>query len=369
MAWVTKTLVEQVTAAERALTGNLSGADAALARNNLRPVAQMFGGGMFELSRFLAWAADQRFILTSDDDQLDRHGAEMKPPVRRKRAAPARGVVTLTATGAVTLATGALLTRSDGVAFRVDAGVVLAGAGSLAISVTAATPGALTSTPAGAVLGADDGLTGPAIFAVAAGGLGGGADDEEDGPYRSRLLFAKAFPEHAGAPPDWLRYTLAVPGVTRAFIEPLGHGRGTVVVYPFFDETRPNGIGLESDRLAVEQALRLSGPGAALPVVRLPVPVAVDYAISGLAPATPETRQAVVAEVANAFFMLSRVAGIAEPHPSMPFLASPESFSRSWIWQAIANASGEQRHELATPADDIALATGETAVPGAPSFL
>lgn len=368
MPWLSRTLKQHVTDAVRAFTANLPGADAALARNNLKPVAKIIGGKTFELERFAAWAADQRFVLTSDVDQLDRHGAEMKPAVPRKEASAARGGVIITAAGAITLATGAVLLRSDGAAFTVDAGIVLAGAGTATVQVTAALAGADGATEADAILSASSGLIGSATFAVAEAGLGGAGDREQDGAYKARLLFAKAFPEHAGAPPDWLRYTLAVPGVTRAYIDPLGQGRGTVVVYPFFDLTRPNGIPLESDRAAVLAALLVAGPGAALPVVRIAQAVPIDITVQNLTPATPELRQAVAAEIANSFFVNSRVAGLSEPHPSMPFLATPASFSRSWIWQAVANASGEQSHVLVAPATDTALTVGQTAVPGTLSF-
>jgi uncharacterized phage protein gp47/JayE len=368
MPWITRSLRELVTDTVRAFNANLPGADAALARNNLKPTAKIIGGVRYELERFAAFAADQRFVLTCADDQLDRHGAEMKPAVPRKGATPAKGPVTVTATTAITLDTGATLTRSDGAVFTVDAGIVLAGAGSATVQVTAAVAGANGATDADAVLAASAGLTGTATFAVAADGLGGAADREEPDAYRARLLFAKAFPDHAGAPADWLRYALAVPGVTRAFIEPLGHGRGTVVIYPFFDLSRPNGIPLESDRQAVRLALREAGAGAALPVVRIPEAVPIDITFSGLSPNTPEVQAAVAAEIATTFFRNSRVSGLAEPHPSMPFLATPEIFSRSWLWQAAANASGEQRHVLVTPTTDTTLTAGQTAVPGSLTF-
>lgn len=368
MPWQTRTLQQIVTDAQRAFTANLPGADAALARNNLSPVAKIIAGFAFDIERFAAWAADQRFVATCDADQLDRHGAEMKPAVPRKDASAATGLVTVNGTGAVSLSTGAILVRSDGAAFSVDAGLVLAGAGSGTVPVTALIPGATGATEAGAVLSASSGLIGPATFAVAASGLGGAADAEEDPAYRARLLFAKAFPEHAGAPPDWLRYTLAVPGVTRAYIDPLGFGRASVVVYPFFDASRPNGIPLESDRAAVEEALRISGPGAALPIVRIAQAIPIDIIIQNLSPDTPETRAAVAAELASSFFANSRVAGQSPPHRSMPFLATAARFSRSWIWQAVANATGEQSHEITSPATDTLLTPGQTAVPGSISF-
>jgi uncharacterized phage protein gp47/JayE len=368
MTWQVKTIEQHVTETVRAFDANLPGADAALQRNNLRPTAQVVGGIAFGLERFIAWGVDQKFILTCAPEQLDRHGAEMKPPVPRKQPARARGLVTVTATGAATLASGAVLTRSDGVQFSVDAGIVLAGAGTAQGAVTALAAGGDGNTAAGAPLSASAGLTGPATFAVTAGGLGGGADLEEHEAYRARLLFAKAYPDHGGAPPDWYRYTLAIPGVTRAFIEPLGHGRGTVVIYPFFDKNRPNGIPLDSDRQIVENELRRVGPGACLPVVRIAQAVPINVVFSGLSPNTPEVQQAVAAEIATIFFRNSRVAGSAEPHPSMPFLCTPEIFSRSWLWQAAANASGEHRHVLVAPSADLSLASGQTAVPGSLTF-
>lgn len=364
MAWTTPTLRGLVTSVVQALNGNLTGADAALARNNLAPTAKVIGGHLFELHRFAAWAADQRFVLTCDDDQLDRHGAEMKPPVPRKPAAPARGAVTVTAATAVTLATGAILARSDGATYAVDAGIVLSGAGTASVNVTAVVAGADGATAAASALTVSSGLTGTATFAVGAGGLGGAADAETNDAYRARLLFAKAYPEHGGAPADWLRYTLAVPGVTRAFVDPLAYGRGTVVIYPFFDTTRPNGIGLESDRAAVAAALAVARPGAGLPVVWLPQAVPVDITITGVSPATPEVFTAISAEITRTFAANSRVAGLSAAHPSMPFLATPASFSRSWIWQAAANATGEERHSVVSPSADIALTAGQTAVPG-----
>lgn len=368
MAWQIKTIGEHVTQTVRAFDANLPGADAALLRNNLRPTAQVLAGGLFQLERFIAWGVDQKFILTCAPEQLDRHGAEMKPPVPRKQAARAKGRVTVTASGAITLATGAVLTRSDGQSFTVEAGIVLAGAGTSEIAVTAAVAGGDGNCAAGATLSAASGLSGPASFAVTAGGIGGGADVEANEAYRARLLFAKAYPEHGGATPDWHRYAMAVPGVTRAFIEPLGHGRGTVVVYPFFDLTRPNGIPLESERVQVEAALRSVGPGAGLPVVRIAEAVPIAMSFSGLSPNTPEVQQAVAAEIATIFFRNSRVAGNAAPHPSMPFLCVPEIFSRSWLWQAAANASGEHRHVLVSPTADLGLASGQTAVPGTLTF-
>lgn len=367
--WVTPTLQEITTEVIRGFNAGLTGADAALARNNLYPVAKTLAGHLHELHGALDYAVRQRFVLTCDDDYLDRHGAEMKPPVPRKAPAAASGFLTITSTGAASIATGAVFTRSDGARFVVQSGIVLASAGTGTVRVIAEAAGAAGNTGPGAVFAPASGVTGTITAAVTAAGLGAGADIEGDEAYRARLLFAKAFPEHAGAPADWLRYTLAVPGVTRAYIDPLAAGRGTVVVYPFFDLTRPNGIPLESDRLVVESALASARPGAGLPVVRIAEPVAIGVTVSGLFPDTPEVRSAVQAEIAATFARQSRPSGLSQVHGSMPFLATPQVFSRSWIWQAIANASGEERHTLLAPTSEVALAEGQVATPGNVSFV
>jgi uncharacterized phage protein gp47/JayE len=53
----------------------------------------------------------------------------------------------------------------------------------------------------------------------------------------------------------------------------------------------------------------------------------------------------------------------------MPYLATPVSFSRSWAWQAVANASGEERHEIVAPPADVTLLPGEMPVLGTVTFV
>lgn len=367
--WVTPSLQEITTEVIRGFNAGLTGADAALARNNLYPVAKTIAGHLHELHGAFDYAVRQRFVLTCDDEFLDRHGAEMKPPVPRKSATPATGQLTIVAATAASIATGAVFTRSDGARFVVQSGIVIPAPGSSVVTVAAELAGALGNTGPGAVLSPLSGVTGTIIATVAASGLGAGADVEGDEAYRARMLFAKAYPDHAGNPADWLRYTMEVPGVTRAYIDPLAAGRGTVVVYPFFDLARPNGIPLEADRLAVVNALLVRASGAALPIVRTAQAVPVNVTITGLSPNTPEVRAAVTAEIAATFARQSRAAGLSVPHGSMPFLATPQSFSRSWIWQAVANASGEERHTITEPGGDIALSEGQVVTPGIVSFL
>jgi hypothetical protein len=76
-----------------------------------------------------------------------------------------------------------------------------------------------------------------------------------------------------------------------------------------------------------------------------------------------------VAELADAFQRLGRVTGSDKVLPNLPYLAWPFTFSLSWVWQAVANASGERRHKITSPADDIVIAAGSIPVLGSVSFV
>lgn len=365
MAWVTPSLQAVITSVVRAFNAELPGADAALARNNLAPSAKVFGAGLHGVHVFADYAARQAFVLTCDADNLDRHGAQMKPPVPRKQTSFAGGPVTVTSVAGATVPSGAtLLGAASGLQYRVTVGAVIPPAGSAAISVQAVISGSDGNIdPAGALV-AGAGVSGLVTAEAGTDGVTGGADAEADDLYRRRLLFARAFPDHAGALPDYKRYATAVAGCTRVFIDQGGLGRSTLILYPLFDALPDSGIGSPGDLLRVANEIALRRAGGTLVAVRAPTPVAVPITITGLAPATPEVRLAAEQEIRYAFARNSRVSGLSESHPSMDFLATPATFSRSWIWQAVANATGEERHIVTLPAADIVLAPGEMAVPG-----
>lgn len=365
MAWATPSLQSVITSVVRAFNAELPGADAALARNNLAPSAKVFGAGLHGVHVFADYAARQAFVLTCDADKLDRHGAQMKPPVPRKQAAPAAGVVTVSSLAGATVPAGAiLLGAASGLQYQVLVGAVIAAAGSASITVQALVPGSDGNVDAGGALVVGSGITGLILAEAGADGLSGGADLEADDLYRRRLLFARAFPDHAGALPDYKRYATAVAGCTRVFLDEGALGRSTLVLYPLFDALPNSGIGSPGDLLRVANQIALRKAGGMLVSVRAPTPVVVPITITGLVPATPEVRLAAEQEIGFAFARNSRVSGSSLPHPSMDFLATPAAFSRSWIWQAVANATGEERHTVTLPASDIVLAPGEMAIPG-----
>src|SRR6185503_2953158 len=103
--------------------------------------------------------------------------------------------------------------------------------------------------------------------------------------------------------------------------------------------------------------------------VAAPVSHPVDVTISGLVPNTVKTQEAVLAELRAAFLRLGRVAGSDQPRSNMPYLATPATFSLSWIYQAVANADGVLSFDLLAPTVDTALQIGETATLGTVRFV
>jgi uncharacterized phage protein gp47/JayE len=220
----------------------------------------------------------------------------------------------------------------------------------------------------GTLLVAQSGLLGSATMAVGSGGLTGGADPEGDEAFRERILFRKRNPPQGGSAADYVIWASSVPGVTRVFVERLFAGPGTVRVFPVFDDDYPGGVAPPA-RIA-EVAAYLDGlkPAGAQLMVSAPVAHVINISVSGLSPNTVPVQNAGRAELASTFRRLGRVAGADSATSGLPYLATPHSFSRSWLWQALANAAGEQAHVITAPAADIAIPAGAIPVLGTVSF-
>ena len=157
--------------------------------------------------------------------------------------------------------------------------------------------------------------------------------------------------------------------MTRVFVERLWNGPGTVRVFPLMDDLYANGIAPPGEIDRVAEFIESVRPAGAIVTVTAPSPLVVAVQIGGLTPDTTDVRNAVVAELTAAFRRHSRVSGNDTVHGGMPFLATPAVFSRSWIWQAVANACGEQSHSINAPAVDQVLSSGQIAVLGTVSFV
>lgn len=375
MSFTLPDLTGLVEKARKSLRAYLKGTDAWIWPNNMAVAAKVMGGLGSEITGFASYISRQKFALTADGENLDLHGAEIG--LTRRPAGPSSGPATLSAPAAITVDAGAVFARGDGFRYRASAAASLAGAGSLDIDIIANTDGKAGRAAAGTPLTIISGVTGSATAEIGAGGIIDGDDDEEDGaPYttdlatfRGRILFRKRNAPHGGAPPDYVMWGTEVSGVTRIFVERKWIGAGTVRVFVLMDDRYADGIPSVADVARVADHIDLLAPAGASVTTAAPTGVPVDVTIASLQPNNATVQQAIRAELAAAFRRLSAVAGNDTAHDGMPYLATPQSFSREWVSQAVSNAAGQKRHVLLAPSGDTPLATGELATLGTVSFV
>lgn len=362
MPWSIPTPDEIAARLRARFDAGLAGVQARLWPNNVSVSAKAFGTGLAEVYDHQAWIKEQIFVRTCAEEVLEDHGADLGLPIRQ--AAAASGEVVATASAAVTVTAGTIVTRGDGRAYRVVSEAGIGAAGPIAVSVVALEAGSGgVALPGVDMTFADAPLL--SLAEVGAAGLIGGADKESYPSYRERLLFFKKYrPGHA-RPSDYVIWASEVSGVSRVYVERKPYGPGTVRVYVLFDGIYENGIPPAGEIARVQDYLEIVGAsGVADIIVAAPVPEPIDITITGLAPNLIATRNTIQEEIDETFLRRAVVSGIDPGHRAMPFLATAQTFSRSWIGQAISNAAGEDRHVLALPDDNITIPAGRIPVPG-----
>ena len=343
MAFNTRSLDEIGAAVRGAFRQFLPGTDATLREAFVWVSGKVVALLAREYELRLAWIYAQIFVRTvTDMAMLRMHGADYR--IYQKPAAAASGTLTGTGQAGLTYPAGVRL-YSAGVTYVTTAPVTAASDGAVSALVTAESRGAATNRDAGAVLTLADPALYPSLgqdFAVAVGGLGGGADIEDLESLRKRILARKAQPPQGGALGDYESFALEVPGVLKAWAHQFTNGLGSIAVYVLFNG-RTDNIPEPADVAAVQAHIdtkRLIRVDDGVVVAPIPAPLAVTLAELG--PDTPEIRAAIEANLRAMLFERARP-GLA----SAPFV-----LSRSWISQAISDAAGEDSHSLLVPATE-----------------
>lgn len=229
--------------------------------------------------------------------------------------------------------------------------------GVVTLLVKAEVTGSQTNRDADGILTLADPVLWPTLgeeATVGASGLGGGADVENDDNLRARALHRKRNPRSGGRLTDYETVALVVPGVFKAwaFRRPLAPGY--LALY-FLFEGRPNSIPTSGDVVVVQAAVdaeRLIRIDDSVAIAPTPLPI--DIEIHRLANDTAEVRETINTNLAAMYLDKCR--------PGID--GDTFTLSRSWISEAISQASGEDRHVLAWPLDDIVLTNGQFPVPG-----
>jgi uncharacterized phage protein gp47/JayE len=357
MAYQSRSVRELSDTTQAAYRRELPGTDATLEETVLAVDAEVVAILLKEMDLRIGFLYRQLFASTADAEHLEqRHAYEFG--VLRKAASPAGGNLAATGTPGLVFPSG-LTFLSGGIIYRSTSDVTIAGDGTVTIPIVATTAGTRGNRVSGEKLA----LSEPGLFpglsteaTVTAGGISGGADQEEVESLRARVLSRKRNPPQGGAEADYERFALELSFVSKVWARRLVNGPGSVGVW--FLSTGgaiPSGAEVDAVRTSIE-ARRLIG----LRDLRVYAPTAVSVAVTvALTPDTVEIRQNVSLALAAVFKARARP-GL----PDDPFL-----LSRSWIAEAISDAVGEDRHTLVSPSADPSFTLGQYPVLGTVSFV
>lgn len=349
------TLGELVTRIRADLKSRLAITGAILRRATAKILAVVWAGAVHLLHGHLEWLSKQLFADTAEEEFLLRqagmHG------IAKTAATFASGTVLATGTDTSIILVDTILVRDDGVTYRVtvEAEIGSSVPGEVSVSIEAVEAGADGNMDdVSETLDFESPIAGvDSSVAVEAPGITGGNNEESTEALRTRFLLYKREPPAGGRDADYEAWSLAVAGVTRAWVYPNENGLGTVVVR----FVRDDDVSIFPDAgevTAVQDALDEQRPITAEVTAEAPVQLDVDFTIT-LTPDTSATRAAVEAELAD---LLRRV---AEPGDG----AGRGTVLLSQIQTAIGVAEGVTDFTLTVPAADVVPALGELCVPGA----
>ena len=339
MPWSTPTLRKVREMVRDDITASLYGA-AFIGNNVLRVMADAMAGLAHHVLRYIDWLALQLLPDTAEVEWLDRHGdiwltgpglgvGQPGVAIGRKMATYATGVVTFTGiVGGVVIPMATRLEGGNGVAYEtIEPAVTQSDGAPVGVRVRAIDAGEAGNREAGDILSVQ-----PALDGVDGGTtvveVGGGTDIESDDDLRMRVLQRIRQPPQGGALHDYVRWALAVPGVTRASCGPLEMGIGTVTVRVLFDDLRADNDGwpTEADLAVVTEYIDSVRPVAVKDFwVLAPIKQYVDVHIGNLIPDTTEIRAAVEASLHEMFLNLA---------------APGQTIFAAWKAQAIMNTPG-----------------------------
>ncbi|WP_447776390.1 baseplate J/gp47 family protein [Variovorax boronicumulans] len=311
----------------------LSTADLELARSNTKVLAFVQAVGLHGAYRYLRdFIARQAIPIKSVGEFLDGWLATYKLP--RKPAYAASGAVSGTGLDGNLLAAGSLVQAGDGRQYRFTADAPVSGgvvSGNL-VALLAGSAGNLAAGSALTLVSVQVGID--SQFVVGADGIGGGVDVEKDEEAVFRLQQRLSNPPLGGAPADYARWAMELPGITRAWgvRNPAGPTSAGVIIMA--DGNVAPGVPTAGQRKLVTDYIRdpRRGPPDELFVI-LPTPKVINVKVR-LSPDSAATRTQMIAALQDLFFRE------ATPGQSMPM---------SHLVEVISGVRGEFNHTLMEP--------------------
>lgn len=295
----------------------LPGVDALLPYSNLGILSDVLAALTHGHYGYLDWIALNQVPFTATGEFLE--GWAGLKGITRKPAASAIGTATFTATTGTMIPAGTPLNRADGIGYFTSADAKSV-AGVATVPVQALVGGVDGNANIGTTLTLATGISGVALSGAATSPLAGGADVETDADLRSRMLAAYANPPQGGSITDYPSWALAVPGVTRCWVNPGAMGPGSLVLLFMMDDAQaanggfPQGTNgcstyetrdtaATGDQLAVADAIFPKQSVTALVYAVAPTPNAIGLTIAGIASASSGTKSAIAAAVVSALLV------------------------------------------------------------------
>lgn len=346
------TLAGLVDRAQQDFVSRLELNGAVLRRSVVRVLSRVVAGAAHMLHGHLDWGARQLFADTAEEDALVRQAALYG--VDRKPAAYAYGSVDITGEDGTVIPLDTRLIRADGVVYVVDSEGTI-DAGTASVSAATLLAGAEGNADEGVALSFESPVAGADAGAlVGAGGISGGADEEDVEALRGRLVARLRSSPQGGTASDYVTWALEVPGVTRAWVYEHENGLGTLVLrFVMDDPDRPSIFPDAGEVTAMQTHLDSERPITSAPTAEAPIDAPVAFTIHPV-PDNADTRAAIAAELAD---LLKRV---AEPGDGL----GRGTVLLSSIRTAIGTAAGVTDYAVTVPAADVVPGVGELATAG-----
>ena len=366
--------------AQADITGSdLPNADGFLPRAILPLMAVIQAG--FALGHYdaVAYAMQQATPFTATDEWLDAWAALKRVFRKDATAAGYAGtsyVQILNCTPDTDLPAGTQVNRADGFSYTTSTDATVASNGTVAAPIVATSTGAIGNAAAGVSLTLNTSIAGITSAGAASTPITGGTDQETNDDLRTRMLFAYANPPAGGSQTDYVTWTLAVPGVTRAWCLPQGMGAGTVVVYPMLDNANAqwrgfpqgsNGVATQEmradaaqgDQLTIANALYPIRPVSDLVYCCAPVEQDIAYAVGELSPNTPAIQGAITTALQSMHLRKAAVGGTTETSGTL--------YPSDWN-EAVAAVPGIAHFAITSPTTAVTPAIGSLLTVGTPTF-
>jgi uncharacterized phage protein gp47/JayE len=364
MPWNTPALRDVRSLVRDAVNASLPGADATVPNSVLRVLSDNQGALCHLTLQYIDWLALQLLPDTAETEWLDRHGkiwlVNADGSTGRKMATMAAGTASFQGTiDATVLPAGTQLTSSVSmpqgstspnsvVSFETLEDITTSAFVLVSGPIRALDPGSVGNIPDGSgvsILNVVDGVSQTGFIVH----VDGGTDTETDDQLRARVLQRIRNPPMGGSQSDYVRWALAVPGVTRAWAAS-EMGIGTITVRFLMDDLRAadDGWPNQQDVATVQAYVDTQRPVTTKDCfVIAPIKQFMDVTIAQLVPNTPEAQAEIEASISDMLFQMA---------------APGQTIFGAWVSYAIMNAPSVVSFKLVTDQDFVMPSLGHMAV-------